>query len=275
MRAVSGTCAAAVGRRRHPRRALGELLRPVHGRVGPAQELVARGGVLGVDAMPTLPPAVIVAPSIAAGAASACSTCSAIVWAISRAGRTASGGRSATSTRNSSPPWRATRSVARVARSSRRAIWRSSWSPASMAVGVVDVLEVVQVDVEDGDLAPVPLGAREREVEVLGEHEPVRQAGQVVVVGQVGHPLIGQLAGGDVAPDLGGGDHPAARVDDRRHRQRHVHLGPVLAHPHRLEVLDRLAARGSAPAPPATRSGRPRGSTSEIRRPIASAAVWP
>ena len=42
--------------------------------------------------------------------------------------------------------------------------------------------------------------------------QPVRQPGQIVVVGEVRHPLLGQLAGGDVAPDLGRARSPGRRA---------------------------------------------------------------
>ena len=221
-----------------------------------------------------LPPAVIVVPSSMAGAARACSTWPAMVWAMSRAAGIAAAGQVG----DQDDELIAAVAGDQIGRA------RRPLEPARdlaqelvarlMAVGVVDLLEVVEVDVQHGNLAPMPLGAGEREVEVLAEHEPVRQPGQVVVIGQVGHPPVGPLPGGDVTTDLGRRDHPAAGIDDRRHRQRHVHLGAVLAHAHRLEVLDRPATpdqgenRRGVVGPPERLDERD-------SRPIASAAVWP
>ncbi|HTB50073.1 MAG TPA: hypothetical protein VK701_03780, partial [Solirubrobacteraceae bacterium] len=52
---------------------------------------------------------------------------------------------------------------------------------------------------------------------------------------------LGALLLGDVAGDLRGADDPSRGVADRRDRHRDVDLAPVLASPHRLEVVNPLA----------------------------------
>src|SRR4051795_10640481 len=109
--------------------------------------------------MPTLPPAVMAVPSIVAGSESACAMWSAMVCAISRAPGDPSAGRSCRKHEEL---------VAAVARDqvggSRRPLEPARHLAQQLvsrlvAVRVVHVLEVVQVDVEHRHLAPVPLGA--------------------------------------------------------------------------------------------------------------------
>ena len=101
----------------------------------------------------------------------------------------ASPSRSASSSRNSSPPWRASRSPARDAAREARRDLAQQLVAGGVAEGVVDELEVVEVEVEQRDArVPARRGAGQREREVLPEQRPVRQAGQRVVVGQVARP---------------------------------------------------------------------------------------
>ena len=76
---------------------------------------------------------------------------------------------------NSSPPMRATVSVSRTSVRSRLATICSSLSPTGWPEGVVDVLEVIEVEnVGDHDL--VALGAVQRLLEPLVEQHAVGQA---------------------------------------------------------------------------------------------------
>ena len=59
-----------------------------------------------------------------------------------------------------------------------------------VAVGVVDALERVDVEEEDGDGGPGPLGDGEGVVEPVEQQGPVGQAGEVVVDGAVGELLV-------------------------------------------------------------------------------------
>ena len=63
---------------------------------------------------------------------------------------------------------------------------------------VVDELEVVEVDVEDGERSPAVLHVRDRGVEPASELVAVGQAGQRIVIGAVGELLLGTLAVADV-----------------------------------------------------------------------------
>ena len=147
-------------------------------------------------------------PSITNGVSSVASRSCATWSAVARA----SPSRSASSSMNSSPPWRASRSVARVRAARRAETWRSSSSPDGVPERVVDELEVVEVDVEHRAGVAVAARAGERERRVLLELGAVGQAGQRVVVGHVLHVLLGGALLGDV---LAGDQHHVAAA--RRH----------------------------------------------------------
>ena len=126
-------------------------------------------------AMPMLASTLIWRPSISSGSASAlCSrwaTLEASVgsWTLCRI------------TPNSSPPRRAAVSPVRMTDSSWSAsVWRAA-SPAWMPEPVVDALEVVEVDEQEGRLPAGPLAGRDGMVEPLGEMDTVRKTGQRVV----------------------------------------------------------------------------------------------
>ena len=70
-----------------------------------------------------------------------------------------------------------------------------------MAEHVVDVLEAVEVEAQDGERDSRGRRALQREVEALGESRAVRQVGQRVVIGKVGDPRGGALALGYVLGD--------------------------------------------------------------------------
>ena len=60
-----------------------------------------------------------------------------------------------------------------------------------VAEAVVDELEVIEVDVEDGDGAPAPGCARERVVELASELVAVRQAREGIVIGAMDQVVLG------------------------------------------------------------------------------------
>ncbi len=60
-----------------------------------------------------------------------------------------------------------------------------------MAVQVVELLEAVEVDGDDGHLFALAIGARQFFVERIGEMLAVGQGGQVVVAGHAGDALFG------------------------------------------------------------------------------------
>ena len=102
------------------------------------------------------------------------------------------------STANSSPPSRASRSVSRSRRLSARATACSASSPACSPWLSLTRLKRVEVDHhQPGDLA-VALRARDLQLEVVLEQPAVAQAGQRIVVGQVAQVLLQALALGDV-----------------------------------------------------------------------------
>jgi hypothetical protein len=67
-----------------------------------------------------------------------------------------------------------------------------------VAEGVVDVLEPVEVDEDDRQMAVVPLGPHHGPPEVVGEEVAVGQCGEFVVVGQPPDLVLGAMPVGDV-----------------------------------------------------------------------------
>ncbi len=93
------------------------------------------------------------------------------------------------------------------------------------AYGLIDLLEAVDVDADDGRLQPgVALGEGEGRFEPVEEQLLVRQAGQIVVHGIVQQALLGNLALGDVAERADDADDLAVGADDRTglHREPEV-----------------------------------------------------
>ena len=71
--------------------------------------------------------------------------------------------------------------------------------PRPMAERVVDALEVVEVEEEDGDLGTCELAAKDEcMLDAVREERAVRESGQSVVEGLVTKLLLGFVAGGDV-----------------------------------------------------------------------------
>jgi hypothetical protein len=102
--------------------------------------------------------------------------------------------RSASSRRNSSPPCRATMSVSRVHPRRRSASCCRELVARMMSERVVHELEVVEIEVEHSDTEVVSARASDRGVEHLLEERPIGQAGELVVIRQERHLLLGSLA---------------------------------------------------------------------------------
>ncbi len=123
------------------------------------------------------------------------------------------------STANSSPPRRATRSVSRSRRVSARATAFSVSSPALWPWRSLTLLKLVEVDHHQaGDLA-VALRAGDLQLEVVLEQPAVAQAGERVVVGEVAQVLLELLALGDVLQLGDVVQGRAVAVAHERHRQ--------------------------------------------------------
>ena len=114
---------------------------------------------------------------------------------------------------NSSPPRRATVSVSRTQRCSRRADLAQQRVAGVVAERVVDVLEVIEVEQQQPDLVAGAARAGERGVEPVVEQRPVGQAGEAVVVGEVPKALLDVAPLGDVLADPEQGDDLAVVVD--------------------------------------------------------------
>ncbi|MNF76085.1 hypothetical protein D3C84_581840 [compost metagenome] len=81
--------------------------------------------------------------------------------------------------------------------------------------GIVDFLEVVEIQVEDRERGGAALGRGEGLAQALDEGRPVGQAGEPVGAGEQGDFLLGQLALGDVEDDAFDLDQPALAVAHR------------------------------------------------------------
>jgi hypothetical protein len=80
---------------------------------------------------------------------------------------------------------------------------------------VVDPLEAVEVDEQDGAARLLPAPARQRVLQAIEEQRPVRQTGQRVVQRHVREPVLGVLALGHVDRDAQRADDLAAVVEHR------------------------------------------------------------
>ena len=92
---------------------------------------------------------------------------------------------------------------------------------------VVDQLEVVDIDRDDGDAQPVPASPGERELQELVEQDPVGEAGQLVVIREERDLLLGILALRDV-------EHHALEVE--RFTRGTVHDDRAVAEPQHATV---------------------------------------
>ena len=113
---------------------------------------------------------------------------------------------------------------------------------------VVDVLEAVEVEEQHREHLAVFLPARDRLGQVRLQEQPVRQPGQVIVIGEfVEALLVGEqlclrfLSLGQVAHQVG--HEPAVARFDRHAAHFDVHLPAVLEPLHELDAAARLDAR--------------------------------
>ncbi len=90
--------------------------------------------------------------------------------------------------------------------------------PGGVAVRVVDRLEAVQVEEQHRQRAAVTTRGLDRAGESVAEQEPVRQAGERVVLRQVGHALRHRARRPDIVEDQHGTGHETGAVADRRSR---------------------------------------------------------
>src|SRR6185295_2220908 len=87
-----------------------------------------------------------------------------------------------------------------------------------MPRGVVDQLELVEVEVEQRVSASLAAGARDAGVDQLFELAPVDQSGELVVAREVGHLALHPANPGDVLEHQDGAANGARGVADRGHR---------------------------------------------------------
>ncbi len=148
-------------------------------------------------------------------------------------------------TANSSPPSRAAVSQSRRQASRRRATPCSTRSPAGVAQGVVDRLEVIQVQQHDGGHALFAAGQRQRLGDPVAEEFAVGQVGQRIVCGLVAEVVLGLLLRGDVHQDAGVVAGPAAFVlGDAEREPCRVHFAVLAAVPDLAVPSAGLGQRG-------------------------------
>ena len=126
------------------------------------------------------------------------------------------------STTNSSPENRLTTSPAADGRLEPLGQGEQDLVAAGVAEGVVDQLELVQVDEEDGEVGTPLHRHEELALELVVEERAVAEAGERVVVGQPVELGLGRLAVGDVgerAHDHGGVACVRLRQKPRAERQ--------------------------------------------------------
>src|SRR3546814_12273116 len=68
-----------------------------------------------------------------------------------------------------------------------------------MAKRIVDVLEAIQVEKQDGHAAVLTARTHDGMSQPLGQQGPIGEAGEVVVIGEVAQLLLETLGVGDVA----------------------------------------------------------------------------
>ena len=108
-----------------------------------------------------------------------------------------------------------------------------------VAAGVVDHLELVEVEIEEGVLAPVLGGGVEAVLEALLELAAVDQAGERVVAGEIDHLALHAAELGDVLEHQDAAGGAPLAVLDRRDGVADGELPAVAPHQHRVAgVLD-------------------------------------
>ena len=117
---------------------------------------------------------------------------------------------------NSSPPSRASVSLARIAPRDPAGHRAQQLVAGRMAERVVDLLEAVEVEEKDRGHATFAAGTGQGLAEPVEQQGAVRQPGQRVVQGQPPDPLLGRLALGQVLEHRDLGDDLARRGAHRR-----------------------------------------------------------
>ncbi len=116
----------------------------------------------------------------------------------------------------------------------------------AVAEGVVDALEVVQVQEQHRQHAAVAARQVQGLVDPLLEQQPVRQAGEAVVVG---HAVDLLLRAGELGDVLGGATHPAAAVALAAELAALLQVDQGAVIPVNAEPGGAAAAEGSVPEP--------------------------
>ena len=137
-------------------------------------------------------------------------------------------------TANSSPPSRAIRSLVPDAALDAAGDGLQQFVADMMAERIVDALEFVDVDIEQGELLAAA-GLLELALDLLAEQHAVRQVGQRVVMREMGDLLVGAPAFGDVLDDVDdvAGSPASSRIPMR--------FEVMIALAHRLAFPDVLA----------------------------------
>ena len=109
--------------------------------------------------------------------------------------------------------------------------------PGQVSQAVVDVLEAVEVEQQDGEQVPVvALGAADGPVDAFGDQRPVGQPGQGVVERLVGELFLVRLLGGDVLECAQNADDLAVLIAQRNFVGVDVALDPV-GHGHAFDEV--------------------------------------
>jgi hypothetical protein len=74
--------------------------------------------------------------------------------------------------------------------------------PSGVAIGVVECLEIIEVEVDYGKVGRPSALIPERTIEAFAKITPIRQRGQVVVKGQIARSLLSLLGNRQLFLDL-------------------------------------------------------------------------
>ena len=110
-----------------------------------------------------------------------------------------------------------------------------------VAEGVVDVLEIPQVQAHRRHSAMMARGLEQPLAQPVEQQRPVGQVGEFVMVGEILEPGVCPDALGDVAIDAAIAREPALVVEDRDAAGLDYHPAAVLAQVHILQPFERFA----------------------------------
>ena len=113
-----------------------------------------------------------------------------------------------------------------------------------MTQRVVEVFEVIQVEQKQADSRTAAAGKAQRLSQPLLEQDPVRQAGQPVVVGQVFDPFLSPFALGDIHRSADRTRGPADRIPNRGGADQDIEPGTIVERDADFLAIYKLAARG-------------------------------